>query len=167
MQLQLGRLNESVILMTDYYHITLIENLDSILANGLSANSEMQIFVCTSLEQLPKIAGQQVFINEYSVFKIDPKGIEATPTHDDVAETGNEFQFIINQPLIKPEYIEHVKDERWHRFDLAEYNHRLSFKHIGVDEKEVVKHLEEVVSHNKEWCEYYNNKHGKNIRPQA
>jgi hypothetical protein len=152
---------------TEYYHISDIENVDSILKNGLRANKQMHIFVCTSLSLLPIIASGQLGIIEYSIFKLNPQGIEVTPIHDNVAELGNEYQFIIKQPVINPIYIVHLEDWRWHRYEMAEYAERYRNRISGLEKMGESKILEDKVRFHPEWCEYYNKKYGKKIRPQA
>ena len=57
-----------------FYHISPIENKDSILSNGLiSIFSE--IFVCSEFNQLKRIASGQLGISEYSIFKISSSNI--------------------------------------------------------------------------------------------
>jgi hypothetical protein len=138
-----------------FYHISPIENKDSILANGLiSASSE--IFVCNEFNQLKKIASGQLFITEYSVFKISASNITGKILNDNVAEFGSQHQFIIKQDIIESKYISHVEDVKWHPFDLAEANARQYALSVGLNEDQYVKL---VVSINQEWCDYFNKKY--------
>lgn len=141
-----------------FYHISPIENKDSILANGLiSASSE--IFVCNEFNQLKKIASGQLGISEYSIFKISPSNITGKILNDNVGEFGSQHQFIIKQEIIESKYISHVEDVKWHPFNLAEANNRELASLWGTNEEEWMKLI---VSHNKEWLDYYNEKHGTN-----
>lgn len=142
-----------------FYHISPIENKDSILANGLiSASSE--IFVCNEFNQLKRIASSQLFISEYSVFKISASNITGKILNDNVAEFGSQHQFIIKQDIIESKYISHVADIKWHPFDLAEANARENASLIGLPEDQYIKLA---VSTSQEWCDYFNKKYNTSI----
>lgn len=107
---------------TDYlFHITKPENVESILKNGLMANSDRQIFLyegriietncfvkingelwmCRARDSVERlIAANEVFIKIYSVLRVDVRGIELHP--DDVAEIGSKWQWIANRDVIEP-----------------------------------------------------------------
>lgn len=141
-----------------FYHISPIENKDSILSNGLISPSS-EIFVCNEFNQLKRIASSQLFISEYSIFKISSSNITGEIENDNVGEFGAQYQFIIKQEIIESKYISHVEDVKSHPFDLAESNNRELASLWGTDEEEWMKL---VVSHNEEWLDYYNEKHGTN-----
>ena len=149
---------------THYYHISPTENLASILKNGLKSKTK-QIFVSSTLEQLPLIASGQIFLHEYSIFKLNSEGIKVTPIHDNVGEIGNQFQFIIEQALIEPKYIEHLKDERWNFWDLQEHCSRVKNSVIGLEKMGKDKMLQLQVSISKDWCNHFNKKYGTNVIP--
>jgi len=105
-----------------YYHITRLENIESILHDGLKANSDGEIFLfenesliypdCTESGAIWKqsyiadlIASNQLFLTKYAMFEILPGGIEVDLINDNVAELSAKAQWIAKQPLIKPEYI--------------------------------------------------------------
>lgn len=142
-----------------FYHISPIENKDSILANGLiSASSE--IFVCNEFNQLKRIASGQLGITEYSIFKISSSNITGKILNDNVGEFGSQHQFIIKQDIIENKYISHVEDVKWHPFDLAEANAREYASLIGFPEDQYIK-LAVSISH--EWCDYFNKKYNTSI----
>ena len=142
-----------------FYHISPIENKDSILSNGLiSASSE--IFVCNELNLLKGIASSQLFISEYSIFKISSSNISGEILNDNVGEFLSQHQFIIKQDIIESKYILHVEDVKWHPFDLAEVINREFAVSVGLDED---KYIRMVVSLNQEWCDYFNKKYNTNI----
>lgn len=142
-----------------FYHISPIENKDSILTNGLISTSS-EIFVCNEFNQLRRIAHGQLGISEYSIFKIPSSNITGEILNDDVAEFGAQYQFIVKQDIIESKCISHVKDVKWHTCDLAEVNNREFASFLGMD---VDKLMQEMVQHNKEWCEHFNKKYNLNI----
>lgn len=144
-----------------YYHISPIENKDSILSQGLKSEHK-QIFVSDCEEQLILIANSQIGTLEYSVFEIMSTGIKGKILWDNVAEIGAGHQFIIKQNVISPEHIKHLRDVKWNYWDLAEYANRKKNKIIfGVDDD---KYLESMISRSREWCEHYNKKYSKSIQ---
>ncbi|WP_269237342.1 hypothetical protein [Flavobacterium flavigenum] len=142
-----------------FYHISPIENKDSILKNGLISTSS-EIFVCNEFNQLRRIAHGQLGISEYSIFKIPSSNITGEILNDDVAEFGAQYQFIVKQDIIESKCISHVEDVKWHPCDLAEVNNREFASFLGMD---VDKLMQEMVQHNKEWCEHFNKKYNLNI----
>lgn len=138
-----------------YYHISPIENKESILRHGLISEHK-QIFVSDCEEQLLLIAANQIFISEYSVFKILPDTIEGKIRKDDVGEFGANRQFIVKQKLIRAEYIVHIRDEFWNQFDLKEESLRIKFEFFG---DEIEPFIESIIKISEEWCEHYNNKY--------
>lgn len=142
-----------------FYHISPIENKDSILSNGLiSIFSE--IFVCNEFNQLKRIASGQLGISEYSIFKISSSNITGEILNDNVGEFGSQHQFIIKQEIIESKYISHVEDVKWHPFDLAEANAREYASSIGFPEDQYIKLA---VSISQEWCDYFNKKYNTSI----
>lgn len=142
-----------------FYHISPIENKDSILSNGLISSSS-EIFVCNEFNQLKGIASSQLFISEYSIFKISSSNITGEILNDNVGEFLSQHQFIIKQDIIESKYISHVEDVKWHPFDLAEVINREFALSVGLDED---KYIRMVVSLNQEWCDYFNKKYNTNI----
>lgn len=143
----------------EYFHISPIENKESILLNGLKSDTK-EIFVSDSEQQLVLIASSQIFRNEYSVFKILPNKIKGKIARDNVGEIGSGHQFIVKQDLIHPEDIIHLRDEIWNRWDLIEKAERIKLKVIGLD---VESTLEMYAKSNEEWCKHYNQKYCKNL----
>lgn len=97
-----------------YYHITDRDNLSTILKEGLKANEEGNIFlfenksiVINSVENTVAdlIAYNQIFLEEYVMLEIDLNGITSEIINDNVGELSSSMQWIINQPLVKPEHI--------------------------------------------------------------
>ena len=144
-----------------YYHISPIENKDSILSQGLKSEHQ-QIFVSDCEEQLILIAHSQIGTPEYSVFEIMSTGIKGKVIWDNVAEIGAGHQFIIKQNVISPEHIKHLRDVKWNYWDLAEYANRKINRIIFGDDDEPF--LEHMISSSKEWCEHYNLKYGKSLQ---
>ncbi len=145
-----------------YYKIVPIEDTESIIEKGLiSVNRE--IFVSDILEQLPLIANGQLGIFEYSILKINSKGITGKILSDNVAEIGSGHQYIIKQSIIESEHIEHIEDKKWNKWDLAEHCARIKNNIIGMDDESSTRLIEYMVRISPEWCEHYNNKYNKNL----
>jgi hypothetical protein len=106
------------------------------------------------------IAAYQKCICKYSIFKILPNKIKGKIIQDDVAEVGANHQFIIEQNIISPNDIVHLRDELWNKWDLLELANRRFSKIVGFD---VEFTLELAIQYNEEWCNHYNKKYGKNI----
>lgn len=145
-----------------YYKIVPIEDLESIIEKGLISGNR-EIFVSDILEQLPLIANSQLGIFEYSVLKINSEGINGKIISDNVAEIGSGHQFIIKQSIIESQYIEHVEDKKWNKWDLAEHCERRKYNIMGMDDESISGVIEYIVRINPEWCEHYNNKYNKSI----
>ncbi|MHC0440992.1 hypothetical protein [Flavobacterium sp. 3-210] len=144
---------------TKYYHITDIENKESILANGL-ISEESEIFVCDNFDQLKMIAFNQLFITEYSIFEISREGFSVKLIQDNVADFGSGHQYILQQSKIENKYIKFVEDAKFHYFDLAEETNRVKAKAFGFNEEQ---YIEMLVSASQKWCDFYNAKYDKNI----
>lgn len=111
----------------EYYHITHKKNVSNIIKNGLLANTDGDIFLFENKSIITigiaknsqnkwvlgrikrtiadNIALNQIFIEEYAMFKIDAHGITSHLTNDNVAELGSEFQWIVKQPKIDKRYV--------------------------------------------------------------
>ncbi len=93
---------------TKYFHLTPIDNKDSILKNGLQAGADTQIFMFTNLAVASSIAANQVEIPRgemFVVFEIQADGITSKIINDNVGENTAEFQFYIEQKEIYPQHI--------------------------------------------------------------
>jgi hypothetical protein len=90
-----------------YYHITPFENYKKILKEGLKANSLGEIFVFnTNHRDVIEYASiNQLAITHCALFEIDTKGIIGEIEDDNVGEWTSQFQKIIHQDLIKPEFL--------------------------------------------------------------
>jgi hypothetical protein len=98
-----------------YYHITKLNNLQSILKNGLRCNSEGEIFVFENksigLNNITNtiadcIANNQIFLNEYVMFEINGKGFNSELINDNVGEISSNQQWLIKQTLIDKKHIQ-------------------------------------------------------------
>jgi hypothetical protein len=145
---------------TNYYHISDIKNKNKILKEGLKANEGM-IFLFSEITVADDIAFSQVGITEFSVFEIDPNGINVTPIPDNVAEFSAKFQWIVKQNLIEAKHIKHISDREHNVFDLAEEQSRKIAKKLKLDE---VSFVESNVVINLQWINHYNAKYGKNLK---
>ncbi|MDD2819840.1 MAG: hypothetical protein PHW29_01120 [Flavobacterium sp.] len=143
----------------EYYHISPVKNLDSILSEGIKSEDK-EIFVCDNETYLPIIASSQLFTNEYSIFKISNNGITGKIIQDEVAELCSKNQYIILQNVIKPEHIVHMENVIWNIWELNEHVNRLYSRMLGLNEE---LNLERTVWIDKEWCLYYNKKYNKAI----
>jgi hypothetical protein len=143
-----------------YYHISPIVNKENVLLEGLKSECK-QIFVSDCQEQLIMIASCQIHTRDYSVFEILPSGITERITSDDAQDISSHHQLIVNQDLISPEHIIHLRDEKWNFWDLAEYNLRVTYSLIELDVEDM---LEFNIKTNEDWCSHYNSKYGKNIQ---
>lgn len=101
--------------MGKYYHITPVENVASISFLGILANSDGEIFVFEDyairlldgrIEYVADlIARNQLLLERYAMFEINPKGIRKELVNDNVAEITAKFQWILRQPKISKSYI--------------------------------------------------------------
>lgn len=110
-----------------YYHITTPNKALNILKNGLKCNEEGEIFLFenktlrvkeeyrsdyerlglkTEIVVVEHIARNQVFLKDIVMLEIDSKGLYGELIQDKVGEATSEFQWIVKQPLIAPEFIE-------------------------------------------------------------
>lgn len=126
-----------------YYHISPIDNKKSIISNGLKCNEDGETFLFDTLSQAKYISINQVFLDEYSLFKIDYKGIEVEPKRDMVMEMGADSQYIIKQTSIKPQFIKHLKDESLNFMNESFKQEFLQKKKIGEYRGLIPKEAEE------------------------
>ncbi len=101
-----------------YYHISKNDHevTNSILTNGLRCNDDGHIFIFENIKfsfygventVCDHIASNQVFLDEYSLFEINEKGINNI-NPDNVGEITAKFQWIVSQEYINPIYIKHL-----------------------------------------------------------
>jgi hypothetical protein len=90
-----------------YYHITPFENYKNILREGLKANPLGEIFVFdTNHRGIIEYASiNQLAITHCALFEIDANGITGEIEDDNVGEYTSQYQKIIHQDLIKPEFL--------------------------------------------------------------
>lgn len=156
----------------EMYHLSPIENKQSILENGLRSDNG-EIFFFTKLEQAKHIACNQVGTKKYSIFEIDLAGIKGKLLKDNVAEFGSTFQFYVEQKSIEPQFVKHFLDVESNLYDQAEEcelpKYRVLAKLYGARGKKQIDEvalamLEELVSFNSKWIEHYNKKYNKSIK---
>jgi hypothetical protein len=102
------------------YHVTSLENVESIKRNGLMCNEEGEIFLFTALEikttrnidweplKVPdSIAVNQLGLEKYVLIQIeiDTTGISGKLEADNVAESTAKYQFILKQKRILPKHL--------------------------------------------------------------
>lgn len=88
-----------------YFHVTAIENIDTIKKNGLKANEEGHIFVFTDQKVAQEIAVYQCFLNKVALFMIDSRGITGKVIRDRVTEFVASYHRIIIQDKISKQYV--------------------------------------------------------------
>jgi hypothetical protein len=97
-----------------YYHITPVENAESILKNGLIANECGEIFIfqfarikqngiVNSIDDC--IAYHQLGLDRYARIEINPVGIFTELVQDMVDESTYLAQWIVNQDRIDPKHL--------------------------------------------------------------
>lgn len=107
-----------------FYHITAIENVNSIFADGLKGSKTPRnrgkafnipsICVLTSGDErlTDAVAVNQVWsmedIKEYAVLEISPAGVSGRVVQDNVNESTAVWQRVIEQECIEPKYLKHV-----------------------------------------------------------
>jgi len=104
-----------------YWHLSPIENKESILKDGLKCNDYGEIFLFLegtvhdpeglfeSRRVSDSIARNQVFCEEFDIYMISYKGINSEIQNDNVAECTSALQFFIKQEKILPQFIWHKK----------------------------------------------------------
>ena len=99
-----------------YYHITKKENAVSIAFKGLTSNENGEIFLFSDWTLTTRrnkktvlicdlIAQNQLGIDEFIIYEINPKGIKGEIKTDNVAELTSKFQWIITQDNISRSYV--------------------------------------------------------------
>ena len=114
------------------YHLSHIENKESIQQNGIHANDEGQIFVFTDLIVAATIARNQVFCSRYVVFEIDIEGVQGEVWTDNVAELCYEYQLRISQKLIAPKSLRMVGE-----YDIYTEDYYRNYEHRGFTRQEM------------------------------
>lgn len=145
--------------MKKIYHISNPKNNKSILKNGLQANEEGEIFLFDNIEQGVMIASNQIGISDISYFEIHVKGIIGKLKKDNVGDFGSMHQYILYQDLIKPKFIKHLKDEKYHPLDLIELTERTKYKGMGFGDEQIFDMLRLFP----EKVKRYNEKHGTSV----
>lgn len=111
-----------------YWHITAVSDVPSILKHGLRGGTKPRnrgvsltapsVFVADTDKEniLGGIAIHQVWcgedIEEYAVIRIDAKGVTGTIKEDNCAEILSAFQYIIEQDVIEPKQLDHVRNRQ-------------------------------------------------------
>ena len=107
------------------FHVTSVQNIESILQAGLKGGrnprhrgdtplKKPSIFVLTSGHEnvTDNLAVNQLWpyedIQEYAVLEFDPAGVTGQVKNDNVAERSAPLQRIIEQELIRPKYLKLV-----------------------------------------------------------
>ena len=88
-----------------YYHLTSFTNFLLIQEQGIKAGEDGYIYVLDTKDWNGYLALNQLFLTDYAVFSINPKGITDELEPDNVAEFSAKHQFRIKQPLIEKRYI--------------------------------------------------------------
>ena len=99
-----------------YYHITKKENWLSINLFGLKSNEDGEIFLFSDWTLTTRrnkktvlicdlIAQNQLGMDEFIIYEINPKGIKGEIKNDNVAELTSKFQWIITQDKISKSYV--------------------------------------------------------------
>lgn len=89
----------------DYYHVTELENKNSILKNGLESDENGNIFIYDDPSITDLLIKNQLFFTKYVVFKIDSCGIDVDLQNDNVAESTANKQFVVAQNKIHSTYL--------------------------------------------------------------
>ncbi|REG92997.1 hypothetical protein [Flavobacterium aquicola] len=104
-----------------YYYITDKKNRKSILENGLIANSENEIFLFENKKVVNKrnsisnlmadcIAKNQLFLEEYAMFEINPNGFKTPLENDNVEGVASSICWVLNQSKIDIDFISDLGD---------------------------------------------------------
>lgn len=115
--------------MKKYYHLTNVENIDSIKEKGLLANDNGNIYLFENkfitelgwgttpdgrsgfgkVQQLlaDHIAASQLCLKEYAVFEVNGKGITAELEHD-----YDDGTWVVRQEVISPNHIRLVRTDK-------------------------------------------------------
>jgi hypothetical protein len=107
-----------------YYHITEVENVPSILSEGLKGTTTPRnrgdsfkvpstcVLVSGDGGLMDDVAIHQIWygvdIDQYAVFEIDSAGITGRVVPDNIAEQTAGFQRVVEQAVILPQYLKHI-----------------------------------------------------------
>lgn len=102
-----------------YYHITKKENAFSIAFEGLKSNENGEIFLFSDWTMTTRrnnktvlicdlIAKNQLFLDEFIIYEINPKGIKGEIKTDNVGELTFKNQWIIIQNAIPKSYVKFI-----------------------------------------------------------
>lgn len=75
------------------YHASSIENIRSIIENGILPDEEGRVFICTRLDLMPTIVRNQLFLDQYALFQISD--FDGEIHRDMVAESTAPWQWIL------------------------------------------------------------------------
>ncbi len=92
------------------FHLTPTTNKVAIQVEGIRANGEGKIFAFTDMRVANTIARDQIFTPQFSVFRINPKGIQGKIIYDRVAEIAAHWHRVILQVKILPRHLTLVGD---------------------------------------------------------
>lgn len=104
-----------------YYHITKKENAFSIAFEGLKSNKNGEIFLFSDWTMTTRrnnktvlicdlIAKNQLFLDEFIIYEINPKGIKGEIKIDNVGELTFKNQWIIIQNAIPKSYVKFIAE---------------------------------------------------------
>ena len=91
-----------------YYHVTATGNTMPIIMEGLKANEYGEIFLFDNKDIASDIALLQLGLTEYSLFEVEPDGINCKLEQDLVGEFTSRYQWIAKQELIDTDYIQYL-----------------------------------------------------------
>ena len=93
---------------TLFYHVTRPECVAPIEREGLKADSDGYIRLCTDLIAADAVAANQVFADPYVVFWLQPAGITGALYADDAAESTRQLQCVLRQERVKPQSVHYL-----------------------------------------------------------
>ena len=116
-----------------YYHITKKENAMSISINGLTSNEDGEIFLFSDWTLTTRrnkktvlicdlIARTQLFLDEFIIYEINPKGIKGEIKNDNVCELTAKNQWIILQDNIPRSYVKLLGERMIDSKSINEFN---------------------------------------------
>jgi hypothetical protein len=93
-----------------FYHISSIEAVEHIATNGITADEEGYIYMLdtNSLEIVDTVAVNQLFLEQYYLYEIDPTGITAELEPDEVAEFTASHHLRIKQAALESRFIKNM-----------------------------------------------------------
>lgn len=85
-----------------YFHLTSIENTEKIIRDGIRSDEDGYIYLMNINSKVVQyhIAINQVFIDQYALFKINERALNAVVEKDNVAEITSKYQCRVKQNLI-------------------------------------------------------------------